>query len=247
MAKNEYSFGLHSIQALLKASPQRITQLYVLRGRQDQRMQKIIALAEKAGIAYQLKDKKQLDELCKENHQGVVAELKPGESLQEKELYEWLKNLNEPPFLLVLDGVTDPHNLGACLRSADAAGVHAVIIPKDNSVGLTPVARKVASGAAEQVPLVVVTNLARTIGKLKDAGLWVSGAAGEAEKSHFDADLSGPRVLVLGAEGSGLRRLTRESCDELVKIPMVGTVSSLNVSVACGILLFEVRRQRLLS
>ncbi len=244
MSQIEIIPGLHSVQALLKTAPQRVLALKVLQGRHDQRMQKLLALANKHGLAVQFVDKKTLDSISAENHQGVIAEAKPGEVLTEKNFYAWLDNIEETPFLLVLDGVTDPHNLGACMRSADAAGVHAVIIPKDNSAGLNEVARKVASGAAETLPLVAVTNLVRVLQKLKEKGLWVSGAAGEAEHAIYQADLSGPRVVVLGAEGSGLRRLTRENCDELVKIPMFGTVGSLNVSVACGIILFEVCRQR---
>ena len=155
-----------------------------------------------------------------------------------------MEAIDGPPFLLVLDGVQDPHNLGACLRSADAAGVHAVIVPKDRSAGLTATVRKVACGAAETVPLLAVTNLARTLRTLQDAGVWLFGAAGEAEKSIYDIDLKGPLALVMGNEGSGLRRLTREHCDELFAIPMVGTVESLNVSVATGVALFEAGRQR---
>jgi 23S rRNA (guanosine2251-2'-O)-methyltransferase len=159
-------------------------------------------------------------------------------------LYHLLDHLDEAPFLLVLDGVTDPHNLGACLRSADAAGVHAVIAPKDNAAGLNPTVRKVACGAAESVPFIPVTNLARTLTQLQERGLWLRGAAGEAKATVYQSDLTGPLVLVMGAEGSGLRRLTRETCDELIKIPMAGSVSSLNVSVATGVCLFEAVRQR---
>jgi len=161
----------------------------------------------------------------------------------EKDLDEIIAR-EETPFLLVLDGITDPHNLGACLRSADAAGVHAIIVPKDKSAKLNGTARKVACGAAETVPLVQVTNLARTLREIKDAGVWVVGTAGETDTELFDANLTGPMAVVMGAEGDGMRRLTREHCDLLVKIPMAGSVSSLNVSVATGICLFEVLRQR---
>ena len=153
-------------------------------------------------------------------------------------------NKQSEPFLLVLDGVTDPHNIGACLRTADAAGVHAVIVPKDKSAGLTATARKVACGAAESVPLIQVTNLSRTLKHLQDKGVWVIGTAGEAEQLIYQVDLKGPTALVMGAEGKGMRRLTREHCDQLVKLPMAGAVSSLNVSVATGVCLYEIVRQR---
>lgn len=248
MAKQEMVFGLHSVQALLKAAPQRVQKLVLMRGRQDDRVQKISNAAKNNDIPVEIADRKAMDNMGEEgNHQGVIAFVNPGKTYDEHDLYELLENLESTPLLLVLDGVTDPHNLGACIRSADAAGVHAVIIPKDNSAGLTESARKVASGAADAVPLIVVTNLARTLKALQEKGLWVSGAAGEAEQTVFGADLRGPRVIVMGAEGTGMRRLTRETCDELVKIPMAGRVSSLNVSVATGVVLFEVVRQRLLS
>jgi 23S rRNA (guanosine2251-2'-O)-methyltransferase len=179
------------------------------------------------------------------NHQGVVATTQAPAALDEKALKTLIEDLQEPPLLLILNGVQDPHNLGACLRSADAAGVHAVIAPKDRSVGLTPTACKVASGAAETVPLVQVTNLARTLRWLQDeAGIWVVGTAGETDTLLYDADLQGPLALVMGAEGKGMRRLTREACDALVCLPMAGSVESLNVSVAAGICLFEAVRQR---
>jgi len=173
-----------------------------------------------------------------------VVEVPAAETGGERQLDDFLHTLRSPALLLVLDGVTDPHNLGACLRTADAAGVQAVILPKDRSAGLTPVVRKVACGAAEHLPVFAVTNLARALRTLQAAGLWVYGAAGEAEKSLYDVDFTGSVALVLGAEGSGLRRLTREHCDALVKIPMTGSVESLNVSVATGVLLYEVVRQR---
>ena len=166
------------------------------------------------------------------------------QNLSEADLYSIIENAGADPLILVLDGITDPHNLGACLRTADAAGVHAVVVPKDNSASLNDTARKVASGAAETVPLIVVTNLARTLKKLQQLGVWLSGAAGEAAENLYDTDLTGPRAIVMGAEGSGMRRLTRETCDQLISIPMRGSVSSLNVSVATGVVLFEVMRQR---
>ena len=244
MAKLETVFGLHSVQALLKSAPHRVNEVLVLQGRSDQRVQKVLQLAQKADIKTRQVPRKELDKLVDGNHQGVVAYCFPGELHDEKFLYSLLDKLDVPPLLLVLDGVTDPHNLGACLRTADAAGVHAVIAPKDNSASLTATARKVACGAAEVLPYIPVTNLARCLKKLQELGVWLTGTAGEAEQSIFQADLRGPMALVMGAEGSGMRRLTRESCDALVNIPMAGEVSSLNVSVATGVCLYEAVRQR---
>lgn len=245
MSKKEWLFGLHSVQALLKSSPQRVLELYCLQGREDQRLSKVLKLAEGQGISVQAMGRAKLDAMVEgENHQGIVAVCRPGPVHDEAFLLRHIEGLDHPPFLLVLDGVTDPHNLGACLRSAEAAGVDAVIAPKDKSAGLSPVARKVACGAAEVLPFVPVTNLARTLKKLQEQGVWLVGAAGEAEASLYQSDLKGPLALVMGAEGEGLRRLTRETCDYLIKIPMAGTVSSLNVSVATGICLFEAVRQR---
>ncbi len=243
--KREIIYGLHAVQAVLKSAPQRVIEIYLLQGRNDQRLQKIINAAQVNGIHCQPVNRNKLDELVgEENHQGVIAMCTPGETYDEAWLFNFLKTLREPAFLLILDGVTDPHNLGACMRSAEAAGVHAVIAPKDKSAGLTPVARKVACGAAEVLPLVPVTNLARTLKKLQEEGIWLFGAAGEAEHSVFDSKLTGPIGILMGAEGDGLRRLTQDTCDHLMKIPMAGTVSSLNVSVATGICLFEAVRQR---
>ncbi len=233
------------MQALLKTAPHRLREMYVCRGRRDQKMQRIIDAVNPTGIKIQWIDKKELDARCDGNHQGVLAVVAAGKSLREHDLYDMLQSPATPPLVLVLDGVTDPHNLGACLRSADAAGAHALVIPKDNSVGLNDTARKVASGAAETVPLVAVTNLARCLRKLQDLGLWVTGLAGDAQVCAFATDLTGPRVIVMGAEGSGMRRLTKDTCDTLVRIPMLGSVSSLNVAVATGVILFEVQRQRL--
>lgn len=244
MNRSELIYGIHSVQSLLKASPQRFLTLYAVKQRRDQKMQKLLDIAQRERVTTKLVDKKFLDTLCSGNHQGIAAEVKPGKAFQEKDLYVMLDELSVDPLLLVLDGVTDPHNLGACLRSADAAGVNAVIIPKDNSAGLNETARKVASGAAENIMLVVVTNLARCLRKLQENRVWITGLAGEAESTAYQADLRGRRAIVMGAEGSGMRRLTREHCDELVSIPMNGTVSSLNVSVATGVILFEALRQR---
>ena len=210
-------------------------------------------LAQNQGVPIAREPRQDLDDMVKGRHQGVVAETLDdpihGEVLQsnlwqEADLLRMVVEKDGPVLILVLDGVTDPHNLGACMRSADAAGVDAVVVPKDKSADLTPTARKVACGAAEVIPFVRVTNIARTLAALKERNVWIFGAAGEAEKSIYDNDLTGPMALVMGAEGAGLRRLTREHCDFLVKLPMSGSVSSLNVSVATGVCLFEVVRQR---
>ena len=240
----DWIYGIHAVQTMLKSAPQRVVELYVQRGRQDDRLQKIHKLAEQHGVSLQWATVKQLDERVDGRHQGVVARCKSGQTYDEKYLLQLAEERAGESLFLVLDGVTDPHNLGACLRSADGAGVDAVIVPKDNSVGLTPVVQKVACGAAESVPLVMVTNLTRTLDRLQQQGAWVVGAAGEAEQFIYDLDLTGPLVLVMGAEGKGIRQLTRKQCDYLAKLPMAGEVSSLNVSVATGICLFEIVRQR---
>ena len=244
---NRNVFGLHAVAALLEHEPGRVTRLWVLASRKDARLNRLVDLARKRGVPINESTRVELDSLAEgARHQGVVAAY-AGESapLGEADLERLLDAVQEGPALvLVLDGVQDPHNLGACLRTADAAGAHAVVAPRDRAVGLTPAVLKVASGAAESVPFVQVTNLARTLRALKDRGLKVVGAAGEAEQSVFAADLSGPLALVMGGEGGGLRRLTREQCDALVRIPMAGAVESLNVSVAAAVSLYEVVRQR---
>jgi len=243
--KNEHLFGLHSVQAVLKSAPQRVLEVFMVQGRNDQKLTKILHAAQANNIGCKIVDRKKLDDMVgDENHQGVVAVCTPGEIHDERFLFELIDNLNEPALVLILDGVTDPHNLGACMRTAEAAGVHVVVVPKDKSVGLTPVARKVACGAAEVLPLVPVTNLARTLKKLQEKGIWLFGAAGEADGSVYQANLTGNVGILMGAEGDGLRRLTQETCDHLINIPMAGTVSSLNVSVATGVVLFEAVRQR---
>ncbi|BDX05065.1 23S rRNA (guanosine(2251)-2'-O)-methyltransferase RlmB [Planctobacterium marinum] len=245
MAQQEWLYGLHALEAVVAREPERLIELYVLKGRDDEKLRNIINQARRFGVAIQFCQRKVLDDKVKgEQHQGIVAKAKPGRVLDEKDLDEILEK-QDNPFILVLDGVTDPHNLGACLRSADAAGVHAMVVPKDKSANLTPTARKVACGAAETTPLIQVTNLARTLRQMQEAGVWVIGTAGEAEQLIYDVKLSGPMALVMGAEGKGMRRLTREVCDELIKLPMAGSVSSLNVSVATGICLYEIVRQRL--
>ncbi len=244
----ELVFGIHAVAALLDRNPERVSELFVLDGRVDKRMQSLLSQAERAGKRAERTSRQKLDQLVQGNHQGVVARV----SYQASEVHaQWseadLEGLIEradKPLLLVLDGVTDPHNLGACLRSADAAGVTAVIVPKDNAASITPVVRKVACGAAEVVPFIQVTNLARTLKQLQDARVWIVGTTGEADESLYQQDLKGPIAIVMGAEGAGMRRLTKEHCDFLVKLPMAGSVSSLNVSVATGICLFEAVRQR---
>lgn len=244
MSNLEQVYGLHAVNALLRHHPKRIKQLYLLKDRQDASVQELVELARTHKITPQLVERAQLDEKTQAVHQGVLAYVSPSQVWGEPMLDELLDRLEQPALLLVLDGVTDPHNLGACIRTADAAGVHAVIIPKDKSATLNATVRKVACGAAEVVPLVAVTNLARTLKKLQQAGVWLAGAAGEAEQNLYQQDLTGPLALIMGAEGKGMRRLTREHCDYLVHLPMHGSVSSLNVSVATGVCLFEIQRQR---
>ncbi|MFM8330263.1 MAG: 23S rRNA (guanosine(2251)-2'-O)-methyltransferase RlmB [Candidatus Methylumidiphilus sp.] len=245
MSKARRIVGLHAAQSALEHTPDKLTAAWLDSGRLDARLSRVKQQLEAAGVAIQWANRKELDRLAEgRNHQGVIVEMHLAEELGESDLREALATLEGQAFFLVLDHVQDPHNLGACLRSADAAGVHGVIITKDQAVGITPTVAKVASGAAETVPLYKVTNLARALGWLKDAGIWVVGAAGEAEKTVYQTDLNMPLALVMGAEEKGMRRLTREYCDFLVKIPMLGQVESLNVSVATGVLLFEAVRQR---
>lgn len=244
MSQLERIYGVHAVEALLRHHPKRVKQLWLAAGRQDPRVQVLVDLAGQQRIAVGQKDRRELDEWAEGVHQGVVAEVSPSQVWGENMLDELLDRATTPPLLLVLDGVTDPHNLGACMRTADAAGAHAVIVPKDKSATLNATVRKVACGAAEVIPLVAVTNLARTLEKLQQRGLWIVGTAGEAEQELYQQDMTGPIVLVMGAEGKGMRRLTREHCDYLVKLPMAGSVSSLNVSVATGVCLFEAVRQR---
>jgi 23S rRNA (guanosine2251-2'-O)-methyltransferase len=245
MSNTDWVFGLHAVESLLKHNGDSIQLLLVQQGRHDQRMESVLARAARLGIKTQEVSRADLDERVGGVHQGIAASCQ-GLKLERSEgfLDQLLKGLQHPPFLLVLDGVTDPHNLGACLRTAEAAGVDAVIVPKDKSALMTPVVRKVACGAAEIVPFITVTNLARTLKHLQDSRIWIYGAAGEAEQSIYQTDFRGAVALVLGSEGSGMRRLTREHCDGLFSIPMAGEVSSLNVSVSAGICLFEAVRQR---
>lgn len=241
---NELIYGIHSVNAVMQREPARIIEVYVLKGRQDDRLLPILNELQRLGLSIQEMGRKALDDKAQgANHQGLIAKVKPAKALNEHDL-DAILSQHQQPLLLVLDGVTDPHNLGACLRNADAAGVAAVIVPKDRSAPMTATVSKVACGAAETVPLVRVTNLARTMRALQEQGVWFVGTAGEATHDLYQSKLTGPLAIVMGAEGDGMRRLTRDTCDDLIKIPMAGSVSSLNVSVATGICLFEAVRQR---
>ncbi|KAA0011743.1 23S rRNA (guanosine(2251)-2'-O)-methyltransferase RlmB [Billgrantia pellis] len=239
-------FGVHAVRALLQRgeTPQ---ELWVQVGDAGSRLAELVEQARAGGCRVKRQPRDMLDELARESaHQGIVAFAAPLAFESEASLWFKLEAWphEAPPLLLVLDGVTDVHNFGACLRSADAAGAHGVVVPKDRAAPLSATVRKVACGAADSVPVYQVVNLARALARLKAFGVWVIGTAGEAEAMLFEADLSGPMALVMGAEGKGMRRLTREACDGLVKLPMAGSVPSLNVSVATGICLFEAVRQR---
>jgi 23S rRNA (guanosine2251-2'-O)-methyltransferase len=245
MSETTVVFGLHAVRTLLQQRPERASLLILQKGREDARSTELQRLAEAAGVKTEWRDAHELDRLAgNERHQGACLQVRALGPLGEGSLDELLDRATAPPLLLVLDGVQDPHNLGACLRTADAAGATAVIVPRDRAAGLTPTVRKVASGAAETMPLIQVVNLARTLRWLKEREIWVVGADDQASQSLFATKLTGGLALVLGAEGTGLRRLTREHCDLLVSIPMAGAVESLNVSVAAGVLLFEAARQR---
>lgn len=238
-------YGFHSIEAILLHEPERILEVWLLDGRQDKRLESILELLSTHGIRHQKVKREKLDELADSSrHQGVVAHCREAPSRNENFLEQLLDSLDEAPFLLILDGVQDPHNLGACLRTADAVGVHAVIVPKDNAATLNGTVRKVACGAAETTPFITVTNIARCLRNLKERGVWLVGAAGEVKTNIYQQDMTGPLAIIMGAEGKGLRRLTRETCDHLVTIPMPGNVESLNVSVATGVCLYEALRQR---
>lgn len=237
-------FGFHAVTVRLKVAPKSIRELHVDATRRDQRMKQFLAKVDEAGLKVIESDDDKLQKMCgTHRHQGVVARVEVIQ--QNNSLDDLLDGLTEPALLLVLDGITDPHNLGACLRVADGAGVHAVIAPKDHAVGINATVAKVASGAAETVPYFMVTNLARTLTELKERDIWVIGTSDDAPASLYQTDLRVPTALVLGAEGEGMRQLTRKNCDALVSIPMMGSVDSLNVSVASGVCLYEARRQRL--
>jgi 23S rRNA (guanosine2251-2'-O)-methyltransferase len=243
MSELQLIHGFHAVTSRLRQREGAVREIYIDAARRDPRARDLLALAQSRGVRVIPVDAKRLDGMAGQaRHQGVVAKVEPVR--MPTHIEDVLEELTEPPLLLLLDGVTDPHNLGACLRVADAMGVHAVIAPKDHAVGLNATVAKVASGAADSVPYLMVTNLARTMRELKDRGIWLIGADEHAESDLYQIKLGGPLGWVLGAEGSGLRRLTRETCDELARIPMLGSVESLNVSVSAGICLAEARRQR---
>ncbi|KAA3622300.1 MAG: 23S rRNA (guanosine(2251)-2'-O)-methyltransferase RlmB [Proteobacteria bacterium] len=237
--------GLHDVRLALRNQPDEVRGVYLDARRDDKRVAEIVALAKHSGVPLTRVSRRELDDMSAGlRHQGVIAQCDGARSLRAAGLESFLVNLDHDPLLLVLDGVQDPHNLGACLRTADAAGVDAVIVPQDRSCKITPAVSRVAAGAVHALPFYAVSNLGRTLSMLKDRGVWLTGASDRAERVLWDADLAGPIAIVLGAEGSGLRELTREHCDFLVGIPMVGQVESLNVSVAAGVILFEAVRQR---
>lgn len=244
MTETRHLFGFHAVTARLRMAPESVSTVYVADARHDRRVRELVERAGVAGVAVHAVDEQRLTALAgTAKHQGVVAVV--AANLPYRSLDEVLDGLQEPPLLLVLDGVTDPHNLGACLRSADVFGAQAVIVPKDRAVGVNATVAKAASGAADTVPVITVTNLARSMRELKDRGVWLLGTDAQGDESLFQADLSGPVAWVLGAEGTGLRRLTRELCDRIVSIPLLGSVESLNVSVVAGVCLFATRQQRM--
>ena len=241
-------FGLHALQAALELPVTRVTEIWLADERDDARVTAIVDAAEQHGIQPQKVDREYLDRMMPDvRHQGVIAKCSPMKEVTETDLLKLVDDLIDNgtvPLLLILDGVQDPHNLGACLRTAEAAGAHAVLAPKDRASGLTATAMKVSSGSAERLPFVQVTNLARILRELQQAGVWIVGTSGDSESSLYELELKGPLAIVLGAEGRGIRRLTREHCDQVIHIPMQGSAESLNVSVAAGVCLFEVARQR---
>jgi 23S rRNA (guanosine2251-2'-O)-methyltransferase len=243
MSSAKVLFGFHAVGVRIKTAPASVVEVYADPSRKDARMRQFLARVQEAGVRVIEADSLRIAKLAgSHGHQGVAARVTPIE--QKHSLDDLLDSIEAPPLLLVLDGVTDPHNLGACLRVADGAGAHAVIAPKDHAVGINATVAKVASGAAETIPYFMVTNLARTLGELKERSIWCIGTADDAPKTLYQADFKGPVALVLGAEGAGMRQLTRKTCDELVSIPMHGAVESLNVSVASGVCLYEALRQR---
>jgi 23S rRNA (guanosine2251-2'-O)-methyltransferase len=244
--KSKLIFGFHAVTARIRHEASTVDEIYIDANRHDRRMGDLIRAAKAANVRIIQADDQRLDAMVgSRRHQGVIA--KAGEISLARNLDELLDAIEGPPLLLLLDGVTDPHNLGACLRVADGAGAHAVIAPKDRAVGLNATAAKVASGAAESVPYITVTNLARTMRELHERDIWLTGTTEDAESSIYEVDFTGGSALVMGSEGEGLRRLTRENCDRLVHLPMLGSVESLNVSVASGVCLYEARRQRMQS
>ena len=243
MSSPRILFGFHAITVRMKTAPKSVIELHVEANRRDARMRSFVDRAREANIKIVETDGERLDKLAgTSRHQGVVARVEV--VAMPHSLDEVVESIEGPPLLLILDGVTDPHNLGACLRVADGAGAHAIVAPKDHAVGVNATVAKVASGAAETVPYIMVTNLARTLNELKDFDIRVIGTSDDAEQDLYDLDLTGPVAFVLGSEGDGMRQLTRKTCDQLVRIPMAGAVESLNVSVAAGVCLFEALRQR---
>ena len=244
MSKNKMIFGFHAVTSRLRHEASSVEEIFFDHARDDRRMKDLIANAKAAGVRVMPVESERLDKIVgTRRHQGVIAFA--SQLSLARNLDELLDMVEGPPLLLVLDGITDPHNLGACLRVADGAGAHAVIAPKDRSVGLNATAAKVASGAAESVPFITVTNLARTLRELKERDIWLIGTSDDGDKTLYEGDYAGPTAIVMGSEGEGMRRLTRETCDVLVSIPMFGSVESLNVSVASGVCLYEARRQRI--
>ena len=244
MSSPKVLFGFHAVGVRLKTAPRSIIEIYFEPTRRDARMRQFLERATEAGARLIEADGMRLAKLCgSHGHQGVAARVEPLPQITS--LDDLLDTITEPPLLLVLDGVTDPHNLGACLRVADGAGAHAVIAPKDHAAGINATVAKVASGASETMPYFMVTNLARTLNELKERSIWITGTSDDAPKTLYQVDLRGPTALVLGAEGDGMRQLTRKTCDELISIPMKGAVESLNVSVASGVCLYEALRQRI--
>ncbi len=245
MSSGELLFGIHSIDAALTHDPKNILELYFETNSDNPRVRELSERARELGLKPHSRDRAALDRMTGgARHQGAVARYKAPPPRTESDLYELVEKAETDTLLLVLDGVTDPHNLGACLRSAEAAGVTAVIVPKDKAAGITPVVRRASSGAADRIAFFAVANLARTLKALKDKGVWLVGLAGDAKQDFYTLDLKGPLGIVMGSEGEGMRRLTAESCDFLAQIPMRGDVESLNVSVATGVTLFEALRQR---
>ncbi|RKZ82720.1 MAG: 23S rRNA (guanosine(2251)-2'-O)-methyltransferase RlmB [Candidatus Parabeggiatoa sp. nov. 1] len=245
-SKYEQIYGLHAVQQIFENDISRVVDIKVQEGRNDAKLQALLKQAKQQGIAIQPVPKKTLDKLTENgHHQGMIIRCKANSMKTRISLEEVLTSITGSPFLLVLDEVQDPHNLGACLRTADAAGIHAVIVPENRACKLTSIVHAASSGAADNVPLIQVTNLARTLRWLQEQGVWLIGTDEESQTSLFETDLTGSRALVLGSEGTGLRRLTRETCDALVRIPMLGKIKSLNVSVATGVCLYEAIRQRL--
>ena len=243
--KKTLIYGLHAVDTAIRNDPGNVHQIWVDTRKRNERLQRLLQRINLETLPVHAQTADELTARARtDRHQGIIAEYTDSITYDSNYLFKLIDELDEPPFLLILDGVTDPHNLGACLRSAECAGVHAVIAPKDNSSSLTPTARKVASGAAEVLPFIQVTNLSRTINQLKKEGIWLIGTSDKATQSIYETQLEGSLAIVMGAEGKGLRRLTEESCDFVTSIPMAGKVSSLNISVATGICLFEAVRQR---